>query len=270
MTLETLIVKNRKESFHSELREGILNQYPSLSWIIISTSSQRRRELRDEYGPRHCLNPFRNIGDFQVDLIWVEDWPSLMGDRFSELHYQLFSSCKILILGQKYQAPSWATDLLNEFSEKPLVLFEQRLPRLPLFPILPRYFWPFRWSKREVWHKYQIYKDTEVDFYVGLDIRKHSYFMNYAFSHYMVGMNSSDLSLGDWPSVLKVFICYLWVQLRLQWNSLVDYHYEYQSRGNTHSKNSLSRSTHHWNTLTEKWKKSYDSLLWWARRWKEA
>lgn len=270
MALETLIVKTRNESFHTEMREEILSRYPKMNWYIMATSCLKREELIRRYGKQKVLNPFKCLGDFECDLIWIEDWPSLMGERFSELHYLLFSSCKVLILGQCYCAPSWAWKKLNEFCPKVTTLVDDRVPSLPLVPNCPRILTKIKWSERVLWDKHNVYIDPEVDFFVGLDIRVHSYFMNYAFSHYMVGMNSSGLSRADWCSMVKVLVTYLWIQLRLHWNSLVDYHYEYQNRGNSHKKGSLSRSTHYWNTLTSKWKESCRSILWWARRWQEA
>jgi len=270
MAPETLIVKTTDETFLTELESQISSRYPDCSWKIISTCPYKRSRLRRRYGVKNVLNPFLSYGEFDVDIIWIEDWPSLMGERFCEFLYLLFSSGKVLILSQRYEAPSWARKKLMEFCTEPIFVVNDRVPVLPLFPLIHKRGLPIRWSDQILRQRYKIYRDREIDFYIGLDIQVHSYFMNYAGSHSMIGMNSSGLSYLDWRSFVQLFVTYLRGQLRREWNSLVDYHYEYQNRGNSNSQGSLSRSSHYWNTLTSYGKESFCSLLRGARWWQEA
>lgn len=270
MAPETLIVKTTDHSYLLEVQSGVRNRYPKLSWLMVSTCPLRRSELSREHGRNVVLNPFQSSTNFYADVIWVEDWPSLMGDRFEEFNYLLFSSCKLLILGERYRAPHWAMRRLSDFSPEFQYIISEKVPRLPLFPILFNHCLPIKWSRQILWQKYKIYRDYEIDFFVGLDVRTHSYFMNYANSHSLIGMNSSGITFADWGSLLKVIVTYLRVHLRREWNSLVDYHYEHQNRGNSNSQGSLSRSTYYWNALTSYGKESLRSLLRGTRWWQEA
>jgi hypothetical protein len=266
MTLETLIVKTRNETFHEELLSEIVNLYPQLNWYVISTSSMRRAELRKKWGSGPIINPFHSLGDWDAGLIWVEDWPSLMGDIFEQQRFVIFSQCRILILGQRYEAPLWALNRLKQLSPDVTYILNENCPYLPLWPWTMR---KVRLSDQIIWKPFDLYLDNDVDFQVGLDLKVHSYYMNTSLTHRLTTLNCKGLSPKEFLSVLKTLFLFFKNRLRLHWISLVDYHYENENRGNPHQKNSLSRSAYYWNIVTSQWKENIRLILWWSRWRKE-
>lgn len=265
MALETLIVKTQDDSFHTMTLNKIVAQYAALDWYVISTSAERRKVLRKKYGRKRVLNPFRPMGEFRADLIWIEDWPCIMGENFEELQYQIFSCSQVLILTQSFEAPSWIMEKLKRLSPNHKYIIHEKCAWIPLWPNILRFK---KFSRQLMNRRFHIYESREIDFHVTLDIRFDSYFLAYSCHYPVIAMNCSGLRVKDYRFILTTIKRFLVNQLRLEWNSLIDYHYDNQDRGNSHSKDSLSRSPHYWDIIASKWKEDIRLILWWSR-WRE-
>ncbi len=269
MASETLIVKVREHSFSSFLLKESLGFLNGRNWYLISTSSLKRQEWIQEFGRRRVLNPFdlKSIGPMKIDFIWVEDWPSLMGDLFDEFRYLVFSDVEVSIFSQTYEAPSWALrKLKNDFSSHQYILKENCVS-LPLWPMRMGFI---KFSQNQLSRAFVVYKNREKDFQVRLNLKEHSYYMNYSRSHRIIALHSSQLSIQDYNAYLQTLCRYLKNELRLHLNSLIDCFDDDKNRGNLNSKNSLSRSPHNRDSAFKKWKENYCAFLRWARWWKKA
>ena len=266
MTLETLIVKAPEFSFHDELIAGLKNLFSTKSIYLVSTSYKRRKYLRQEFNWAQVINPFKPCGLLEDSLIWVDDWPNLMGELFEQFLYQLYSCENKIIFSQTYEAPSWCYKRLSFLDITYREIISENCPYIPLWPNILK---GKSLSPQNLKRKYFITVDPKRDCHIGLDICFHSYYMSCSRTHRIIGMNCSELRIRDFIFILESLKRFLINQLRLHWNSLVDYHYANQDRGNSDSENSLSRPTYYWNLITSQWKEGIRTLLWWTGRRQE-
>jgi hypothetical protein len=219
------------------------------------------------------LNPFKasKYGLIEEDtVLWIDQWPSLMSDRFKELRFYLFSEFSLVYLSQSFSFKG-ETKALKDFlfEEEIKVLWRERLKSLPLLK--------GRGKVRGLWEgidslgidgpillegvkKWPTQKQNFL--FIPFALEEHSYLYALGHRHNIAAITSisgSCLSTG--------FLS--WLLGHHEYFEVRSFR-EDKNRGNPHPKSPLSGPSRYWNALTQKWPHSFGSLLRWPRWRKKA
>ena len=226
------------------------------------------------------LNPFEwyHWGHLRNGLLWLDQWPSFSGDKWSELRYSLLGQHHILFLQQsislkgenwllkKLMAPSFD---VGEFHT--LYSDQGPLMELKLIPfqklILQRYMgenkrgfllldetqWP-KSAGKEVFIPQCIGKSSEV----------------LALAHRNRVLLAASTRLGHWRLWSLPETVLAWLLAGQLGADLLNWLGANKSRRHSHSQDSLSGKTRHWHTSLKKWALHFSAFLWRPRRWQKA
>ncbi len=215
------------------------------------------------------INPFKSnlLGELNVDhlkknILWIDQWPSLLSPRFDELRYWLLSSFETAYLSQSYSLKK-ETSLLDQFlfDDPWQILWKEKLfPYLLLkkTEILPLQagleelliegFETLKEGRRWPKKRYQV-------LFVADSFESSSYYYALSHRHHWV--------IQAHPTESHRLLSGLHWLIGQPKHNLISSSHENQDRGNPHQKGSLPGSTRHWHSSLKKWSQSLGSFLWW-------
>lgn len=262
MTSDVLIVKTPEKAFHNSLLQDLASRIQG-SFYAVSCCPYRRNELRNLLGNKRVINPFLPLGSLRAKFIWVDEWPSLMGPSFEEFLYLMLSFEATLILSQTTEELPESLKQLQFYGLRGKYLIDERCSYLPLTPHLKvlKDFTFYR-GRKDFHIISKLYQRPErgVDFILLRDSHKYC-FLLYPRSG-VQGIYHSGIDMKLWrhyrEGLKRVFL----LKARLNWKSLLDWHYADEDRRHSHQKGSLPGPPYHWYASFKKWAQGLGSLLW--------
>lgn len=218
------------------------------------------------------INPFdlKSLGELRTNIVWIDQWPSLVSPRFDELRMWLFSTFETVYMSQSFKVGK-DHQLLKAFlfEESYQVLWREKIQ-------------PFKFMKRKIAidelhaglneflkegvgildQPYAWPKTFNTVLLVPYEFKTHSYLFALSHKHRHIIQAHSERSY-----FFLVFLHWLIGQPK---EFLISSENENQDRRDPHKEDPLSRQTCHRHPFVEKWAQPFRIILRRLRGRKEA